>query len=166
MARTEDTTALTYNTTHHLFVLNPEYLKTTWDIDFVVKYGSKTKAVNQLLKISIRIYNFIYNHKQKNKTYWQYYLAFTDDVMLMLKEALEQQALFDYESSAMSLQKLLGVNPLNGKVIKLEHLRGDRGVSLESINSIRNYKEGLLLYSGKEMYLPQTTDYDYDDLGY
>jgi hypothetical protein len=166
MARVADTTALTYNTTHHMFVLDPEYLKDTWDIDVIKRYGSKTKAINGLLKISIRIYNYIYNHKQRNKEYWQYYLAFSTEVTDTLRQTLEQQALFDSESNAMSLQNVLGVNLLNGKVVALEHLRGDRGIAIEALNALRNYKDGLLIYIGKEMYLPQTSEFDYDEMGY
>lgn len=166
MARLADTDALKYNTTHHMFVLDVEYLKNTWGIDFIAKEGSKTKAENKLLKISIRIYNYIYNHKQRNKEYWEYYMAFKDDIQPTLRNALEQQALFDYESNAMDLQNLLGVNPLNGTTISLNEIRGDRGIAIEAINALRNYKDGLLIYSGKEMYLPQTSAFDYDEMGY
>ena len=166
MARVADTDVIKYNTSYHLFVLDVTNLKNQYGIDFVETTGSKTKADNLALRISQRIYNYIYNHKQRSKRYWEWYLAFEPDVQETLAQALIEQAIFENESNASQLQNQLGVNLLNGTSISLEVLRGERGLALNAINIIINYRDGLLFYTGKEMYLSPTSEFDYTEMGY
>lgn len=159
-------TVMTYNTNYHLYVLNHVYLKQTYEIDFVTMLGSETKAKNKMLQISRRIYNYLYNHKQRNKRYWEYYLAMESEVRDTIQKALIEQALFEYETNGSALTNSLGINPLNGITLSLRDMRGDRTVALEAINTLRNFKDGILFYTGKEMYLPDDTNFDYTEQGY
>ena len=161
-----NTSAMKYNSVHHKYVLDMEYLKKTYEIDFVKKEGSATKAYNKLLQISTRIYNYIYNHKQRSKRFWEWYLAFNDDVREVIQEALVQQALFENESNVSLLQHQVGVNLLNGIVISEKELKGSRGIALEAENTLRNYKDGMLLYTGKQIYLPEDSVFDYTEYDY
>lgn len=159
-----DTTAMTYNSNYHKYVLNLAYLKENYEIDFIETTGSETKGKNLCLQISTRIYNYIYNHKLKTKKYWEYFLAFEDSVREVIQNALIEQAIFEYYSNASQLQHQLGINLLNGTKISLEDLRGERGIALEAINTLRNYENGLLLYAGHEYITTQ--EYDYTTDGY
>ncbi len=161
-----DTSAMKYNTTHHKYVLDIEWLKTNYEIDFVDKEGSITKAKNKLLQISTRIYNYIYNHKQRSKRFWEWYLAFNEDVREVIQEALVQQCIFENESNASLLQHQIGINLLNGIKISENDLKGTRGIALEAENTLRNYKDGMLLYTGKQIYLPEDSVFDYTEYGY
>lgn len=161
-----DTSIMKYNTTYHRYVLDNNWLKTTYDIDFVDSEGSEKRANNKLLKITNRIYNFIYNHKQRSKRYWEWYLAFNDEVRAVIQEALIQQALFESESNVSALQDQIGVNPLNGIVISEKDLKGTRGIALEAENTLRFFKDGILLYGGKQIYLPDDSSFSYETLGY
>ena len=161
-----DTSAMKYNITHHKYILDIEYLKKTYEIDFVDKEGSQTKAKNKLLQISTRIYNYIYNHKQRSKRFWEWYLAFNEDVREVIQEALVQQCIFESESNVSLLQHQIGVNLLNGIKISENDLKGSRGIALEAENTLRNYKDGILLYTGKQIYLPEDSVFDYEEYGY
>jgi len=161
-----NTTAMKYNSTHHKYIIDVEYLRKTYNIDFVSKLGSLTKANNRMLQISTRIYNFIYNHKQRSKRFWEWYLAFNEEVREVIQETLIQQCLFDYESDVSSLQNMVGINFLNGVKISEVDLKGSRGIALEAENTLRNYKDGMLLYTGKQIYLPEDSVFDYEEYGY
>ena len=161
-----NTNVMKYNKLYHRYVLNKEWLKETYDIDFISIEGSEKKADNRMLQISNRIYNFIYNHKQRSKKYWEWFLAFDEEVRHVLKEALIQQAIFESESSASMLQNQIGINPLNGIVNSQNELKGTRGIALEAENTLRFFKDGMLLYGGKQMYLPEDTVFSYEELGY
>lgn len=161
-----NTNAMQYNSTHHVYTITNEYMRTTWMIDFVETEGSLTKANNRILLSAIRVYNFIYNHKERSKSFWEWFLAFDETVRPVIQRALEMQLIFEYETNANALHNNLGVNLLNGVVIPLEVLRGERGISLETINILRNYEDGVLLFTGKEMFLPSNITYDYTELGY
>lgn len=161
-----DTKAMKYNTTHHKYILDIEWLKENYGIDFVDKEGSSTKAKNKLLQISTRIYNYIYNHKQRSKRFWEWYLAFNEDVREVIQEALVQQCIFESESNVSLLQHQIGINLLNGIKISENDLKGSRGIALEAENTLRNYKDGMLLYTGKQIYLPEDSVFDYEEYGY
>lgn len=155
---------MTYNTERHLYVLNHAYLKSTYEIDFVDTTGSETKAKNLCLQISVRVYNYIYNHKLKTKKYWEYFMAFNEEVRDVIQTALIEQALYEYASNASQLQNQIGINLLNGIKINLNDLRGERGIALETVNTLRTWENGLLLFSGREYITTQ--DYDYTTDGY
>lgn len=161
-----NTTAMKYNSTHHKYILDIEWLKNVYEMDFVDKEGSTTKANNKLLQISIRIYNYIYNHKQRSKRFWEWYLAFNDEVRSVIQEALVQQCIFEYQSNVSLLQQQIGVNLLNGVKISEIDLKGSRGIALEAENALRNFKDGILLYGGKHIYLPEDSVFDYEEYGY
>lgn len=161
-----DTKAMKYNPTHHKYILDIEWLKENYEIDFVDKEGSSTKAKNKLLQISTRIYNYIYNHKQRSKRFWEWYLAFNEDVREVIQEALVQQCIFESESNVSLLQHQIGINLLNGIKISENDLKGSRGIALEAENTLRNYKDGMLLYTGKQIYLPEDSVFDYEEYGY
>jgi len=161
-----DTDQMKYNNYHHLYVLTLEHAKNGYDYDFIAEEGSETKAKNRLLRISNRLYDYIYNHKRRNKNIWEWFLAFDEEVRPVIQRALEWQMQFEYESNASSLQNQLGVNLLNGVVIPLKDLRGDRGISLDAINELKNFRDGMLVYTGKEMYIPIQATFDYEEMGY
>lgn len=161
-----DTSAMKYNKAYHLYVLDTQYLNKTYGIDFVNKYGSLTKANNKLLQISLRIYNYIYNHKQRSKRFWEWYLAFNDEVRDVIQRALIQQVIFEDESSVSLLQHQIGINFLNGVKISEVDLKGSRGIALEAENILRNYKDGMLLYGGKQIYLPDDSVFNYEESDY
>jgi hypothetical protein len=161
-----DTNQMKYNKTHHKYLLDLEFLRNTYGLDFVLKYGSSTKATNKMLQISTRIYNYIYNHKQRSKRFWEWYLAFNDDVREVIQETLVQQCIFEYESDASDLQHIIGINFLNGIKISENDLKGSRGIALEAENTLRNYKDGMLLYAGKQIYLPEDSVFDYTEYDY
>ena len=88
-----DTKAMKYNPTHHKYILDIDWLKEIYEIDFVDKEGSSTKTKNKLLQISTRIYNYIYNHKQRSKRFWEWYLTFNEDVREVIQEAFKDNLL-------------------------------------------------------------------------
>lgn len=161
-----DTSAMKYNRVYHKYILNAEYLAKTYEIDFIEKYGSKTKAQNKLLQISMRIYNYIYNHKQRSKRFWEWYLAFNEEVRDVIQQALIQQVIFEDESNVSMLQHQIGINLLNGIKISENDLKGSRGIALEAENILRNYKDGMLLYAGKQIYLPDDSGFNYEESDY
>lgn len=161
-----DTNAMKYNRVYHKYILNVEYLRNTYEIDFIDKYGSKTKAQNKLLQISMRIYNYIYNHKQRSKRFWEWYLAFNEEVRDVIQQALIQQVIFEDESNVSMLQHQIGINLLNGIKISENDLKGSRGIALEAENILRNYKDGMLLYGGKQIYLPDDSAFNYEESDY
>lgn len=161
-----NTNAMKYNSIHHKYILDVEYMRTTYEIDFVKTEGSLTKAKNRMLQISTRIYNYVYNHKQRSKRFWEWYLAFNEDVREVIQEALVQQAIFESESNVHLLQHQIGINVLNGIKISEVDLKGSRGIALEAENTLRNYKDGMLLYTGKQIYLPEDSVFDYEEYGY
>lgn len=161
-----NTNAMKYNPIHHKYILDVEYMRTTYEIDFVKTEGSLTKAKNRMLQISTRIYNYVYNHKQRSKRFWEWYLAFNEDVREVIQEALVQQAIFESESNVHLLQHQIGINVLNGIKISEVDLKGSRGIALEAENTLRNYKDGMLLYTGKQIYLPEDSVFDYKEYGY
>lgn len=163
-----NTTAMNYDTTRHLYVLNVAYLKSEMGIDLEEREGSLTRAKDKCYQISRTVYNYIYNHKLKNKRLWEYYLAFDEDVRTVIQNCLEEQARYEWESNASMLEYQLGVNLLNGVKIDRDTLRGERRVAVATEDILRNYKNGLLVSTGRELYLSafSQTEFDYTTMGY
>jgi len=161
-----DCEVMKYDKRYHKYLLNYEYMKNEYGMDFVAEFGSKTQAKNRMLKVSNRIYNHIYNHKLNNKRYWEYYLAFEENVRETIKKALIYQAMYEYDAHISELQNTIGINVLNGTKIKLEDLRGQRGIALEAENELRFYKNGLLIQIGKEFISVNDSTFNYDEMGY
>ncbi|MCK9575883.1 MAG: hypothetical protein WC143_08195 [Eubacteriales bacterium] len=163
-----DTTAMTYSTTRHMYILEIVYLKNEMGIDLETREGSATKAKDKAYQVSRTIYNFIYNHHLKNKRYWEYFLAFDIEVRAIIQNCLEEQMRYEWESNASMLEYQIGVNLLNGTKISQDDLRGKRRIAVAVEDILRNYENGMLIFSGREMYLSgyAQTEYDYTEMGY
>lgn len=161
-----ETDEMKYDLTRHFYVLTPEHLKSEYGMDFVAKEGSLTKAKDKLMRISQSIYNYIYNSKIKNKRFWEHFLATVEDVRPTIQRALEEQARYEYEANALSLEYQIGINPLNGVKISLEDLRGQRRIALQAENELRFYANGVLLTTGKEFIIYSDSEFDYTTMGY
>jgi hypothetical protein len=157
---------LTYDFDYHMYVINPDYLKNAFDVDFISREGSLTKAKNLCRSFSQVIYNYIYNHKLKNKRYWEYVLAFDDNLRDVIRKCLIEQALYENESSVSKLQNQIGINFLNGIVISKNDLRGIRRIATAVEDILRNYENGVLINTMVQTYRLSSTVYDYDTMGY
>lgn len=158
--------ALRYDMDYHLYVLNHEYMKANYEIDFVEREGSLTRANNLFRSISQTIYDYIYLHKLKNKRYWEYILAFDEEIRDVIKKVLIEQALYEWDANVSKLQNQIGINFLNGVIINKNELRGIRRISLNAENILKNYRNGILVNTTVQMYVPTSALYDYEEMGY
>lgn len=163
-----NTNAMRYDMVKHLYVLEPAYIKATFDYDFEVREGSLTKARDKMYQISRTVYNFIYNHHLKNKKFWEYYLAFDEEARAVIQNCLEEQMRYEWESNVSMLEYQIGINLLNGVKIDKSDLRGTRRIAVAVEDTLRNWKNGMLLFGGREMYISaySQTEYDYTTMGY
>ena len=161
-----NTNAMKYDLQRHFYVLEPEYLKSEYGLDFVERYGSLTKAHNKLVEVSRMVYNTIYNCKLKNKRFWEHFLATVADVRPTIQTALEEQARYEYESNVTALDKQIGINFVNGIKADINDLRGQRRIALEAENALRFYANGALLSTGKEFLMYSDSEFDYTTMGY
>ena len=158
-----DTTQMTYDFDHHVYVLDIEYIKNELGLDFVAKERSLTKAKDKMYQCSRLLYDYIYVHTLNRKRLLEYNLAVQVDLRPVIQEALEWQVRYEYESSVMALTRTVGVNPLNGITLKLNDLRGQRAISLQAEN-ILLYNG--LLYTGRYNSIVDESELVYETLGY
>ena len=147
----------------HLYILEPEYVKNTLGYDLIEKYGSLTRAKDKMFQISRQISNFILAHASLNTKFLEWNLAFDDSLRPIIQEVLEWQTRYEFDSNVSELKKMLGVNPLNGIVIRRQELTGLRTIHDEAYLLLLNNG---LLYTGRYRTNMLEEDFDYEEMGY
>ena len=156
-----DSASMKYNTTYHLYVLEPEAFLEKTGIDYVKDRGSLTKARDAFLQQSKIIYNYIYSFNPRFKKSTEYWLAFDAELLPIIQDVLEDQARFEAEFSASSFSKQPGVNVVNGQQIPLLRFRGEARISPDAVLTLTNNK---ILYSGTRICI--SSEHDYTTEGY
>lgn len=149
-----DTSAMKYNYTYHMYILDVAEFNKKTGIDFVTSEGSLTKANDMMYRISRTIYNYIYNHTHYRDS-MEYWLATTTDIRGIIQIALEEQARYQSDASIEFLKSQNGVNFQNGMQVPLERIRGEITVAPDAVSIMRQHG---LLYTGQRFY---TEAHDY-----
>ena len=154
-----NTKEMNYSKKYHMYILNYTYLQSEFGIDFVEKEGSDTKAKDMMYKISRTVYEYIYLHSQYKKQ-MEYWLALDETLRPIILRALEEQARYEFETSAEYFSIQNGINLVNGMQIPLDRMRGMVRIAPSTETILRNNK---LLYQGQRFMVKTDMDYEKDE---
>jgi hypothetical protein len=155
-----DTDAMFYDFDKHLYILNHEWVKNQFGLDFIEKEGSLTRAKDRMYRISRNIYNFIYAHTHYIKQ-MQKWLAVDYEMRPFVQQALEEQARYEYDMSAEFFSEQSGINVVNGVQIPIDRFRGIVRISPYAEDVMRQNR---MLYQGQRFLTEKNfadDEYDY-----
>lgn len=157
-----DSKEMKYSKKYHMYLLDVEHVKNEFDLDFVERDGSLTKAKDTMYKLSRTVYQFIYSHSRYKKQ-MEYWLAKDEELRPVILQVLEEQARYEYEMNAEYLSIQSGINLLNGVRIPLKEMRGLVRVAPAVEDILRNSG---LLFQGQRFIPNQSGTFNYEDGDY
>lgn len=141
-----DDVNMKYDLDRRQYYITKDGFKNLLGID-LGNYLESNEAVNAFLfELSDDVYQFIYSQSTiQNIPYKRYLIAKESKIREQFKRALVAQGRYMVRSSANLIKDMHGINIEKGKVIDLNNLRGDVGISSITISILGNIG---LLYRG------------------
>lgn len=125
------------------YVLNNLYL----DEHIETELRSNNRFERLLYEVSDDIYRYIYRYTLKNQIeIKRYLLAKKDEIRDLIKRAMLYQVRYYIRSGGGLLKDMPGVDLERSRVIDIDHLRGERSISSQSIDVLSEVPE--VLYAG------------------
>lgn len=145
-----------YDLDRHMYILTKDGVEKNTGIDLNVEFDSEKEVEIFLLECSQDVYNFVFSYSLfQSIKLKKFFIAKDSELREDFKQALVAQARYMYRSSANLLKDMHGINIETNKLIELQNLRGDIGISSTSKSILS--RTGLL-YTG----IIYTNDYEDD----